>query len=159
MTEGKTFTGVKQSELPVLDSGIYNATLTSFSDVKQGINGEYVYWNFTPEGYDFEVSMISSIGGGWRTKGMEVARRLTGKSDAVDQKWGLDLKEKRPVINWGPELVGSKCRIDVEKYFDEDLEVYKNRVVNVLPPAKPNLTEVEKTAEEEEDADFESIPF
>jgi hypothetical protein len=158
MTEGKAFTGVMQSDRLVLDSGIYNATLTSFSDVRQGMNGESVFWNFTPEGHDFEVSIITSIGGGWRTKGMEIARRLTGKSDAVDQKWGRELKQKRPVINWGPELVGSKCRIEVEKIFDEDLEVHKNRVVNVLP-ASLEKTGVENSAEEEEDEDFESIPF
>jgi hypothetical protein len=71
-------------------------------------------------------------------------------------KWGKDLKERRPVINWGPaELEGKPCRIVVEKYFDEDEERHKNRVVSVLPPEK---TTAEKDLENSEE-DFESIPF
>ena len=93
---------------------------------------------------------------GRNAKGMEWARRILGKSTATDMKWGKDLKEKRPVISWGPaELEGKPCRIVVEKYFDEEEEIYKNRVVNVLPPAK---TEAEESLEETEE-DFESIPF
>jgi hypothetical protein len=155
MTEGKTFGGVKQSDRPVLVSGVYDATLTSFSDVRQGVNGEYVFWNFTPEGHDFEVSMITSIGGGWRTKGMEIARRLKGKSDATDQKWGRDLKQKRPVINWGPELVGSECQIVVEKIWDEELEVHKNRVVNVVAPGTFDTDDPKTDAERQ----MEEAPF
>jgi hypothetical protein len=152
MTE-KAFTGVKATEYEVIEAGTYNATLTSFSDVKQGMNGEYVFWNFTPDGHDgVEVSIITSIGGGWKSKGMELARRLMGKSDATDTKWGLDLKKKRPRVNWGPELKGSRATIVVEKFFDEDEEVYKNRVVNVVAEGA-----LEAAVKEEED--FESIPF
>jgi hypothetical protein len=101
MTE---FTGVKATEFPVIEAGVYDATLASFSDIKSGINNsEYVFWNFTPDGHDVEVSIITSIGGGWKSKGMELARRLMGKSDAIDQKWGRDttqegsLQTTRPV--------------------------------------------------------------
>ncbi len=150
MTDGKTFTGVQAEDRPVIEAGVYDATLTSFSDVKQGINGEYVFWNFTPKAHpDVEVSIITSIGGGWKSKGMEIARRLTGKSDATDQKWGRDIRDKRPRVNWGPELIGSDAQIVVEKFYDEDEEVYKNRVVNVVAPgALEDETDAEAQMEE-----------
>src|SRR5215218_6375866 len=148
------FTGVTASEFPVIDGGIYNATLTSFSDVKQGINNsEYVFWNFTPDGHDLEVSIITSTGGGWKSKGMELARRLMGKSDATDMRWGLDIKSKRPRVDWGPELVGSRATIVVDKIWDEDEEIYRNRMTNVVAEGA-----LESTADDEE-KDFESIPF
>jgi hypothetical protein len=147
------FTGVTATERPVIDGGTYNASLTSFSDIKQGQNGEYVFWNFTPDGHDVEVSIITSIGEGYKTKGMELARRLTGKSNATDTKWGRDIKDKRPLVNWGPDLVGSRATIVVEKYYDDDQEVFKNRVVNVV--AEGALEAVDNSEEE----DFESIPF
>jgi hypothetical protein len=151
MTE-KPFTGVKAGDFPVIDAGVYNATLTSFSDIRQGMNGEYVFWNFTPDGYDdVEVSIITSIGGGWKSKGMEIARRLMGKSDATDTRWGRDIKNKRPRVNWGPELKGSRATIVVEKIYDEDEEVHKNRVVNVVADGALDATQKEE--------DFESIPF
>lgn len=149
----KAFTGVKASEYTVIDAGVYNATLTSFSDVRQGMNGEYVFWNFTPDGHDIEVSIITSIGGGWKSKGMEIARRLKGKSDATDTKWGRDIKDKRPRVDWGPELKGSRATIVAEKIYDEDEEIYRNRVTNVV--AEGAL----KPVEEAEAGDFQSIPF
>jgi hypothetical protein len=151
MTE-KPFTGVKAGDFPVIDAGVYNATLTSFSDIRQGMNGEYVFWNFTPDGYDdVEVSIITSIGGGWKSKGMEIARRLMGKSDATDTRWGRDIKNKRPRVNWGPERKGSRATIVVEKIYDEDEEVHKNRVVNVVAEGALDATQKEE--------DFESSPF
>jgi len=148
------FTGVKATELPVIDGGIYDATLTSFSEVKQGINNsEYVFWNFTPDGHDLEVSIITSIDSGWKSKGMELARRLMGKSDATDMRWGLDIKSKRPRVDWGPELVGSRATIVVDKIWDEDEEIYRNRVTNVV--AEGAL----KPVADAEAEDFESIPF
>ena len=149
----KAFTGVKASEYTVIDAGVYNATLTSFSDVRQGMNGEYVFWNFTPDGHDTEVSIITSIGGGWKSKGMEIARRLKGKSDATDTKWGRDIKDKRPRVDWGPELKGSRATIVAEKIYDEEEEIYRNRVTNVV--AEGAL----KPVEEAEAGDFQSIPF
>jgi hypothetical protein len=149
----KAFTGVKASEYTVIDAGVYNATLTSFSDVRQGMNGEYVFWNFTPDGHDTEVSIITSIGGGWKSKGMEIARRLKGKSDATDTKGGRDIKDKRPRVDWGPELKGSRATIVAEKIYDEDEEIYRNRVTNVV--AEGAL----KPVEEAEAGDFQSIPF
>ena len=149
----KAFTGVKASEYTVIDAGVYNATLTSFSDVRQGMNGEYVFWNFTPDGHDTEVSIITSIGGGWKSKGMEIARRIKGKSDATDTKWGRDIKDKRPRVDWGPELKGSRATIVAEKIYDEDEEIYRNRVTNVV--AEGAL----KPVEEAEAGDFQSIPF
>jgi hypothetical protein len=150
----KAFTGVEATARPVIESGVYNATLTSFSDVCQGMNGEYVFWNFTPDGHDdVEVSIITSIGDGAKTKGMELARRLLGKSDATDQKWGKDIKDKRPKVNWGPDLKGSRATIVVEKRFDEEEEIYRNRVVNVVKEGAL------KPTEEAEAEDFDSIPF
>jgi hypothetical protein len=149
------FTGVKATEFPVIEAGVYDATLTSFSDIKSGINNsEYVFWNFTPDNHDVEVSIITSIGGGgYKGKGMELARRLKGKSDATDTKWGRDIKDKRPRVDWGPELKGSRATIVVEKHFDEDEEIYRNRVSNVV--AEGALDAMVKSEEE----DFESIPF
>lgn len=151
MTE-QPFTGVK-ADRPVIDGGKYNATLKRFSDLmKQGSFGDpYVLWLFHPDGApdEFEVAGAISVTFGWTSKGMEWARRLTGKSSATDMRWGRDLKEKRPVIDWGPELVGSRCQIVVEKNFDEESETYRNRVVNVLPPS----------AVEVEEPNFEDIPF
>jgi hypothetical protein len=151
------FTGVKGSDRPVIEGGVYDATLTSFSDIKQGMNGgEYVFWNFTPDAHDdAEVSIITSIGGGWRTKGMEIARRLKGKSDATDQRWGRDLKQKRPVIDWGPELVGSRAQIVVEKLYDEETETHKNRVVNVVAPGSFDTDDPKTDVE----AEMEKAPF
>jgi len=156
-TTTKAFGGVKGQDRPVIEGGVYDATLTSFSDVQQGINGEYVFWNFTPDGHDFEVSLITSIGGGWRTKGMEIARRLLGKSDATDTKWGRDLKQKRPIVDWGPELVGRRAQIIVEKEYDKETETYRNRVVNVVAPGALKAAKAQAEAEEAED--FDDIPF
>jgi hypothetical protein len=84
---------------------------------------------------------------------MEWARRILGKSTATDMSWGRDLKERRPVVDWGPDiLVGKPCRIVIEKYFDQEEERYRNRVVNVLPPEETN---VEGAAA----ADFADLPF
>jgi len=68
-------------------------------------------------------------------------------------RWGLDIKSKRPRIDWGPELVGSRATIVVDKIWDEDEEIYRNRVTNVV--AEGALKPV-AAAEAE---DFESIPF
>jgi hypothetical protein len=97
-----------------------------------------------------EVSIITSIGAeaGPRSKGMELARRLKDKSDATDTKWGKDIKDKRPRVDWGPELIGSRATIVVDKIWDEDEEVYRNRVTNVV--AEGAL----KPAEEVEKAPF-----
>src|SRR3712207_5276084 len=160
MTETTTkFSGVKGQDRPVIEGGVYDATLTSFSDVQQGLNGEYVFWNWTPDDYpDVEVSLITSIGGGWRTKGMEIARRLLGKSNATDTKWGRDLRTKRPIVDWGPELIGSRAQILVEKTYDEDTETYRNRVVNVVAPGalKPTGSGADDDVDE---SDFDDIPF
>lgn len=151
------FQGVKATDRPVIDAGTYDAELTSFSDVKQGANGPFVFWNFTPDDHpDAEVSIITSIpepgeDSGPKAKGMEIARRLQGKSDAVDQKWGRDIKDKRPKVNWGPDLVGSRATIVVEKIWDEDEEVHKNRVINVVAEG---AFEVSRKEEEE---DFANI--
>ncbi len=155
MTE-KAFTGVKAEDRPVIESGVYNATLTSFSSIKQGMNGEYVFWNFAPDNHsDVEVSIITSIGAeaGPKSKGMEIARRLKGKSDATDTSWGLDIKDKRPRVDWGPELVESRATIVVAKIWDKNEEIYRNRVTNVV--AEGAL----EAAIAEEAEDFESIPF
>src|SRR5215213_8369516 len=119
---------------------------------------DYVQWIFQPDGYseDTQPAGATSMAAGATAKGMEWARRMLGKSTATDMKWGRDLKEKRPVVDWGPDiLLGKPCRIVVEKNYDEDEERYRNHVVNVLPPA---VTAAEKMAAEEEE-EFGAIPF
>jgi len=159
MTDTTTkFTGVKAQTYKVIEGGIYDATLIGFSDVKQSGNGPYVLWFWRPDDHpDVEVACATSIGGGPKSKGMEIARRLTGKSNATDTKWGRDLKEKRPSIDWGPELVGSRAQIVVTKVWDEDSEVYRNRVTNVVAPGA--LKAAKEKAEAEEAEDFDDLPF
>jgi hypothetical protein len=158
MGDSTEFTGVK-ADRPVIEEGTYDATVAGFSDLKQGGFGDpYVLWLFHPDGYpdDFEVAGATSVTAGATAKGMEWARRILGKSTATDMKWGRDLKEKRPIINWGPpELTGKPCRIVVEKNYDEDEERHRNRVVNVLPP---ETTEAEKSLKEDEGG-FDSLDF
>jgi len=82
---------------------------------------------------------------------MEWTRRILGKSDATDTLYGKDMKDKRPNINWGEdELKGGRCSIVVEKKWNEDEEVYRNVVANVLPEA---------AGAPEEDEDFSEIPW
>lgn len=154
----ETFT-VKAFRPEIIDAGTYPAVVSGMKKRPGSFGDEYVQWIFQPDGFseDAQPAGSTSLAAGATGKGMEWARRILGKSDAVDMKWGKDLKEKRPVVDWGPDiLVGKPCRIVVEKNFDEDEERYRNRVVNVLPPEK---TKVEKDAAEEEDSDFEDIPF
>jgi hypothetical protein len=147
------FTGVKATERKVIEVGIYDATLEGFSEVMRGQNGPYVFWNFTPDLHpDVEVSIITSIpepgeDSGAKAKGMEIARRLKGKSNATDEKWGKDIKDKRPKVNWGPELAGSRATIVVSKTWDEAAEVYRNRVTNVVAEGALEATVFEEEAE------------
>jgi hypothetical protein len=95
-------------------------------------------WLFQPEGFskDAQPAGFTSVSAGRTSKGMEWARRIFGKSDATDQCYGKDIKDKRPVVDWGAdELRGKPCRIVVEKNYDEDEEDYRNLVINVLPLA------------------------
>ena len=142
----------------VIESGKYPATVVALKKRPGNFGDEYVQWIFQPDGYSEKAQVVgsTSLAAGSTAKPMEWARRILGKSDATDMKWGKDLKERRPVVSWGPaELEGKPCRIVVEKYYDEDEERHKNRVVNVLPPEK---TTSEKDLEKSEE-DFESIPF
>ena len=153
----ETFKGVKGRRPEILEGGTYPATVADFRLVPTAW-GERVAWIFQPDGYSENArpAGFTSKADGYKAKPMEWARRILGKSDATDMKWGKDLKEKRPVVNWGPEeLLGKPCRIVVEKNYDEDFEEYSNIVVNVLPPDETNL---EKAVEETEE-DFENIPF
>ena len=152
-----TFT-VKAFTPEIIDAGTYPATVAAMKKRPSSFGDEYVQWIFQPDGYSEEAQPAgsTSLASGRNAKGMEWARRILGKSTATDMQWGRDLKEKRPVIDWGPEtLVGKPCRIVVEKNYDEDEERHRNRVVNVLPPTK---TDAEEALEETEE-DFESIPF
>src|SRR5215217_3785967 len=141
MTE-KPFGGIKGDTQEVIAAGTYPATVSRFSGIRQGNFGdEYVNWFFHPDGYPEDVELVgsTSLAAGSTAKGMEWSRRILGKSTATDMKWGKDLKERRPVVNWGPaELEGKPCRIVVEKNWDEDEERYRNRVINVLPPDETN---------------------
>jgi hypothetical protein len=132
-----TFT-VKGFRPEAIEAGEYPAIVSELKLRPSSFGEQYVQWIFRPEGFpeDVEVVGSTSLAAGRTAKGMEWARRILGKSSATDMKWGRDLKEKRPVIDWGPDnLVGKPCRVVVEKNYDEDEEVYRNRVVNVLPPA------------------------
>ena len=155
-----TFT-VKAFTPEIIDAGTYPATVVAMKKRPGSFGDEYVQWIFQPDGFseDAQIAGSTSLAAGSTAKGMEWARRILGKSTATDMKWGRDLKERRPVVDWGPDiLLGKPCRIVVEKNYDEDEERYRNRVVNVLPPA---VTAAEKTAaaEEEEEEEFSAIPF
>src|SRR5215211_720518 len=144
-----TFT-VKAFTPEIIDAGTYPATVAAMKKRPSSFGDEYVQWIFQPDGFseDAQQAGTTSLASGRTAKGMEWARRILGKSSATDMKWGKDLKERRPVIDWGPELlVGKCCRIVVEKVYDEDEERHRNRVVNVLPPEK---TEAEKSLKEDE---------
>ena len=153
-----TFT-VKAFKPEILEAGTYPATVAAMKKRPSSFGDEYVQWIFQPDGFseDAQPAGSTSLASGRNAKGMEWARRILGKSTATDMQWGRDLKEKRPVVDWGPDiLVGKRCRIVVEKFFDEDEERYRNRVVNVLPPEETN---VDKASADEEEEDFESIPI
>jgi hypothetical protein len=154
----ETFT-VRAFTPEIIEAGTYSATLVAMKKRPGSFGDDYVQWIFQPDGFseDAQPAGSTSLAAGRNAKGMEWARRLLGKSTATDMKWGRELKEKRPVVDWGPDiLVGKPCRIVVEKNWDEDEERYRNRVVNVLPPKE---TKVEKAAAEEEAEDFQNIPF
>ena len=143
----------------IIEAGTYPATVVALKKRPGSFGEDYVQWIFQPDGFskDAQPAGATSLAAGATSKGMEWARRILGKSNATDMKWGKDLKERRPVVNWGPrELEGKPCRIVVEKNWDEDEERHRNRVVNVLPPDETN---VEKAVAAEEADDFESIPF
>jgi hypothetical protein len=154
-----TFT-VKAFRPEIIEAGIYPAKLVGMKKRPGSFGEDYVQWIFQPDGYseDAQPAGATSMAAGATAKGMEWARRMLGKSSATDTKWGRDLKGvKRPVVDWGPDiLIGKRCRIVVEKNYDEDEEAYRNRVVNVLPPEE---TKVEKDVAAEEEADFEALPF
>jgi hypothetical protein len=138
-----------------IEGGEYAAIVSDLKLRPSSFGDQYVQWLFQPDGFpeDVQVAGSTSLAAGRTAKGMEWSRRILGKSDATDMKWGRDLKEKRPVIDWGPDnLVGKPCRVVVEKNYDEDEEVYRNRVVNVLPP-----TDGAPAADVEEE--FEEIPI
>ena len=151
-----TFT-VKAFKPEILEAGTYPATVAAMKKRPSSFGDEYVQWIFQPDGFseDAQPAGSTSLASGRNAKGMEWARRILGKSTATDMQWGRDLKEKRPVVDWGPDiLIGKPCRIVVEKNYDEDEERNRNRVVNVLPPE-----ETEKASSAEEADDFSDIPF
>jgi hypothetical protein len=149
---------VKGFQPEIIDGDTYPATVTALKRRPSNFGEDYVLWVFHPDGFseNAEPAGSTSMAAGRNSKGMEWARRILGKSSATDMKWGKDLQEKRPVIDWGPDvLVGKRCRIVVEKVYDEDEERYRNRVVNVLPLEEAPAGE----GSEEPEADFSDIPF
>jgi len=152
-----TFT-VQAFQPEIIDAGTYNATVVAMKKRPGSFGDDYVQWIFQPEGFseDAQSAGSTSLAAGRNAKGMEWARRILGKSTATDMKWGRDLKEKRPAVDWGPDiLIGKPCRIVVEKNYDEDEERNRNRVVNVLPPTKTDAEEALEVSEE----GFHDIPF
>jgi hypothetical protein len=155
-----TFT-VKAFRPEIIDAGTYPATVAAMKKRPGSYGEDYVLWIFQPDGFseDAQPAGNTSLGDGLKTKGMEWARRILGKSTATDMKWGHELKEKRPVVDWGPDiLVGKPCRIVVEKNWDEDEERYRNHVVNVLPPTETKIEQADTEASLEAES-FEDIPF
>src|SRR5215212_10402241 len=176
MTEQYEKVSVSGKEFETVESGTYPAELVKMPPI-QTSDGPRALWVFLPEGEDIEVAGFTSLSQGSTSKAMEWARRILGKSDATDEKWGKDLKnERRPIVGWGEdELKGKPCRVVVEKYWDDEIEVYRNRVTNVLPSAngKGNATSLRDAQAAASDAaasdgdpgatasdpDFEDIPF
>jgi hypothetical protein len=153
-----TFT-VRAFKPEILEAGTYPATIAAMKKRPSSFGGEYVQWIFQPDGFseDAQPAGSTSMASGRNAKGMEWARRILGKSTATDMQWGHDLKEKRPVVDWGPEiLAGKPCRIVVEKNYDEDEQRDRNRVVNVLPP---EVTAAVFSAAVEGEEDFDDLPF
>jgi hypothetical protein len=153
-----TFT-VRAFKPEILEAGTYPATIAAMKKRPSSFSDEYVQWIFQPAGFseDAQPAGSTSLSFGPKAKGMEWARRILGKSAATDMRWGHDLKERRPVVDWGPEiLVGKPCRIVVEKNYDEDEQRDRNRVVNVLPP---EVAAVQAVEGEEDEEDFDAIPF
>jgi hypothetical protein len=167
VTEEKVSVSGYRSE--IIEAGTYPATLAKMNG-GHGDFGPYAQWVFQPEGFseDTEVSGFTTISAGRTSKGMEWARRILGKSDATDMSYGRDIKDKRPVVDWGEdELKGKPCRIEVEKKWDEDYEEHKNKVVNVLPAEQGSNLRAAQTAsaqaaesyQNDPKEDFEDIPF
>jgi len=153
-----TFT-VKAFQPEIIDAGTYHATVATMKKRPGLFGDDYVLWIFQPDGFseDAQPAGSTSLAAGRNSKGMEWARRILGKSTATDMKWGRDLKERSPVVDWGPDiLVGKRCRIVVERNFDQEEERYRNRVANVLPPEETNG---EKSVVAEEADDFADLPF
>jgi hypothetical protein len=163
VTEQQEMVSVSGYEPEVIEAGTYPTTVVKIMQ-RHGDFGPYAMWVFQPDGYseDAQPAGFTSISAGSTSKGMEWARRILGKSTATDMKFGRDIKEKRPVVNWGhEELKGKSCQIVVDKKWDEDEEVYKNTVTNVLPAgvdlqaAQKQAADAASSAEE----DFDTIPF
>jgi hypothetical protein len=136
---------VKGFRPEIIEAGTYPATVVDIKGMN-GVRGPYAMWLFQPDGFseDAQPAGFSSISAGRTSKGMEWARRILGKSDATDMLYGKDIKDKRPVVDWGAEeLSGKPCRIVVEKNYDEDEEAYRNLVTNVLPVADSDGADVD----------------
>ena len=158
VSEEKVSVVAKRHE--AIESGTYPAALESMTS-GQGQFDPYARWEFYPMGFpeDVTVSGFTSLSDGRTSKGMEWARRILGKSDATDMKYGKDIRhEKRPVVNWGEdELKGLPCQVVVEKTWDEEYEEYKSKVINVLPPSENHQSNDRGATASDED--FDNIPF
>ena len=163
MTEQYEKVAVSGFSSDTIEAGTYPAQLVKMAS-GQGAFDPYARWTFHPDGFpeDVEVSGFTTLSPGRTAKGMEWARRILGKSTATDDKYGRDIKDKRPTVNWGEdELKGKPCRIVVEKIWDEGYEEYKNKVINVLPPETSSSTNGsnEDPRATDSDEDFDDIPF
>ncbi len=159
MSESVSIRGYKPE---TIEAGTYPATVVA---LKQGHGdyGPFAVWVFQPEGFseDAQPAGFTSLSGARSGKGMEWARRILGKSNANDMLYGKDIRDKRPVVDWGEEeLSGKPCRIVVEKNWDPDEEDYRNKVTNVLPAKSGEaIPDAKASAETENDEDFVEIPF
>jgi hypothetical protein len=108
---------VKGFRPEIIEAGTFPATVVDIKGMN-GVRGPYAIWLFQPDGFseDAQPAGFSSISAGRTSKGMEWARRILGKSGATDMLYGKDIKDKRPVVDWGAaELSGKPCRIALSR--------------------------------------------
>jgi len=162
MSESVSIKGYKPE---TIEAGTYPATVAA---LKQGHGdyGPFAVWVFQPEGFseDAQPAGFTTLSPARSGKGMEWARRILGKSEASDMLYGKDIRDKRPVVDWGEEeLSGKSCRIVVEKNWDSNEEDYRNKVTNVLPAKSAKsgeaIPDAKASAEAENEEDFDEIPW
>ncbi len=131
--------GVKVEK--TLEEGIYDAILLDVTQ-KETIHGKSLMWTFAiPNEDDAEVVGFSSMSPSNKAKAYQWASAIMSE---IDPKQG-----------WGPEdVIGGKCRI-VLGIVEDANGVEKNKVEKLLKPSKTKT----KTVEDENEEDFDSIPF
>jgi hypothetical protein len=119
-----------------IEAGTYPAQLVKMAS-GQGAFDPYARWTFHPDGFpeDVEVSGFTTLSPGRTAKGMEWARRILGKSTATDDKYGRDIKDKRPSVNWGLRRVHRGVQVETKDPRYREGHDYHGR--GVLPETPP----------------------